>query len=161
MKLRWKRLDGQSGHEAGRQLLAALYFEENGSEMPPIFKTKQGKPYFSDGIWHFSISHTENHAFCCLSRQNVGIDAEPADRKIDSRIGARFLSEQEQKRVAEAADQNEALLRLWVLKEAYAKLTGRGVGNWLKETDFDPKDRRISCVDGCFLAILEEESYGF
>ena len=54
-------------------------------------------------------------------------------------------------------DKRAALLRLWVLKEAYAKLTGRGIGNWLKSTDFDPEDTRITCIDGCYVAILEEE----
>lgn len=157
MKLKWKRLENQSSHDAGRELLEALYFEENHCEMPPILRTEQGKPYFSHGNWHFSISHTKHHAFCCLSRENMGIDAEETDRKIDPRIGRRYLSETEQKRLNNAPDQNAALLRLWVLKEAYAKLTGRGVGNWLKNTDFDPDDPRITNIDGCFVAILEGE----
>ena len=157
MKLKWKRLNNQSGHDAGRELLSALYLEENGCQMPPIFRTEQGKPYFSDGNWHFSISHTEHHAFCCISRENIGIDAEEMNRKIDLRIGARYLSETEQNRLDNASDKNAALLRLWVLKEAYAKLTGRGIGNWLRTTDFDPNDPRITCVDGCFVAILEGE----
>ena len=54
MKLAWKRLDGQSGHEAGRQLLASLFFEETGREMPQISYTDNGKPYFLDEDWHFS-----------------------------------------------------------------------------------------------------------
>ena len=157
MKRKWKRLENQSGHEAGRELLAALYLEETGEEMPPILRTEQGKPYFSCGQWHFSISHTERHAFCCLSHKNVGIDAEEIGRKIDSRIAARYLSETEQVRLRNAPDQQVALLRLWVIKEAYAKLTGRGIGNWLKETDFCPDDPRIMCIDGCFVAILEGE----
>lgn len=157
MNLKWKRLENQSGHDAGRELLAELYREETGGEMPPIFCTKQGKPYFSHGDWHFSISHTRHHVFCCLSRQNVGIDAEEISRKIDPRVGARYLSENEQMRLQNAPDQNAALLRLWVLKEAYAKLTGRGIGNWLKNTDFNPEDPRITCIDGCFVAVLEGE----
>jgi len=157
VKLKWKKLENQSGHDAGRELLADLYFEENGSEMPEILRADRGKPYFSESNWHFSISHTDRHAFCCLSRQNVGIDAEEEHRKIDLRIAERFLSETEKKRLRLAPDQNTALLRLWVLKEAYAKLTGRGIGNWLKSTDFDPEDPRITCIDGCFVAILEGE----
>ena len=157
MKLKWKRLENQTGHAAGRELLAALYWEENGCQMPPILRTEQGKPYFPQGDWHFSVSHTERHAFCCFSRVNIGIDAEETDRKIDPRIAARYLSETEQKRVETAPDKGVALLRLWVLKESYAKLTGRGIGNWLKNTDFDPEDTRITCIDGCFVAILEGE----
>ena len=157
MKLKWKRLENQTGHEAGRELLAQLYAEEIGDPMPPILTAAQGKPYFAQGDWHFSISHTDTHAFCALSRKNIGLDAEAMDRQIDHRIGVRYLSEAEQKSVREADDQRVALLRLWVMKEAYAKLTGRGVGNWLKNTEFDPFDSRIQCIDGCFVAILEEE----
>ena len=157
MKLKWKKLDNQTGHQAGRELLAALFREETGANLPPILVTEQGKPYFEAGDWHFSISHTDRHGFCALSRCNIGIDAEETDRKIDRRIGVRYLSETEQKRLEKAADFDAALLRLWVLKEALAKLTGRGIGNWLKNTDFDPEDERITCIDGCFVAILEEE----
>ena len=157
MKLKWKRLENQSGHDAGRALLAELYREETGGEMPRIVYTDQGKPYFLDGKWHFSISHTRHHAFCCLSRSNIGIDAEEIHREIDMRIAQRYLSETEQKRLEKAPDQAAALLRLWVLKEGYAKLTGRGIGNWLKNTDFSPEDERITCIDGCYVAVLEGE----
>ena len=157
MKLKWKRLDGHSGHDAARELLTTMYFEENRCELPSILRTEQGKPYFPDGNWHFSISHTDDHAFCALSRRNIGIDAESMDREIDPRVGRRYLSDSEQKRVENSRDKRAALLRLWVLKEAYAKLTGRGIGNWLKSTDFDPEDTRITCIDGCYVAILEEE----
>ena len=157
MKLKWKRLDGHSGHDAARELLATMYFEENRCELPSILRTEQGKPYFSDGNWRFSISHTDDHAFCALSRCNIGIDAESMDREIDPRVGRRYLSDSEQKRVENSRDKRAALLRLWVLKEAYAKLTGRGIGNWMKSTDFDPEDTRITCIDGCYVAILEEE----
>ena len=157
MKLKWKKLENQTGHDAGRALLAEAFWEETGGDLPPILISPQGKPYFEKEDWHFSISHTDTHAFCVLSRQNIGIDAENADREIDPRVGARYLAENEQKRVENAPDQRLALLRLWVLKEALAKLTGRGIGNWLKNTDFDPEDERIAGIDSCFVAILEEE----
>ena len=149
MELRWLRLDGRDGHTVGRELLAEM------AGAGEILVTETGKPYFSAGP-HFSISHTKNHVFCCVSEKNVGIDAEEMDRTIDLRLAARYLSVAEQARVAGAKDQNAALLRLWVLKESYAKLTGRGIGNYLKNTDFHPEDGRIQIIDGCYLAVLEE-----
>lgn len=151
MKLIWQRLDGRDGHTAGRELLRRLC----GGQMPEIRKTKMGKPYFPDGP-HFSISHSENHAFCAISAGNIGIDAEEMDRKIDLRLARRILSESEMARFLAAQDQRAALLRLWVLKESYAKLTGLGLGNYLKHTDFDPDDPRIQEIDGCYIAVLEE-----
>ncbi len=145
MELKWERLDGRDGHTVGRKLLAEM------AGQIEVMLTETGKPYFADCPLHFSISHTKNHVFVCVSEKNVGIDAEEKDRKIRPAALA-MLSEKERIRVKSDAD----FLRLWVLKEAYAKLTGRGIGNYLKNTDFSPDDRRIQEIDGCFVAILEE-----
>jgi len=152
MELAWQRLDGRNGHEVGRQLLCSLC----GGTLPAIRYTEQGKPYFPDSDLHFSISHSKNHVFCCLSHRNVGIDAEECDRDIDLRLAEKFLSPTEKRHFAAAADKQACLLRLWVLKEAYGKLLGKGIGNYLAATDFSPDDPRIQIIDGCFLAVLEE-----
>ena len=153
MELLWTRLEpGTSGHDAAYRLLGRAM----GEPLPEIQRTKQGKPYFAAGKPHFSISHTDEHAFCCLSDRNVGIDAEEIGRRIDLRLAERVLSDPEKGRLEAARDREDALLRLWVLKESYAKLTGRGFGNYLKNTDFSPDDPVIQVIDGCYVAVLEE-----
>ena len=156
MLLAAEALQGRSGHEVGRQLLAALYRQATGEELPPIATTANGKPYFTQGNWHFSISHTPNHVFCVLSQKNVGLDAEEMQRPVSAAVISRFLSDTEQARLG--ADQEREALRLWVLKEALAKLTGRGIGNWMKDTDFDPYDKRVQEIDGCYVAVLEDDA---
>ena len=151
MRLAWQRLESRNGHEAARQLLAELYRAETGQDLPEIAVTVQGKPYIPDAPWHFSISHAQNHVFCALSQRNIGIDAEEADRPIDPRLAERLLSPGE---LEKFDNSREMLLKFWVLKEAYAKLTGRGLGNYLRQTDFDPETVQI--IDGCFVAVLEE-----
>ena len=151
----YEALDGRSGHEVGRLLLAKLYEQATGEKLPPIAVTPRGKPYFPDGAWHFSISHTEHFAFCALSRHNIGLDAEKKGRKVTPAMMEKFASETEKSRLGD--DPEDAFLRLWVLKEALAKLTGRGMGNWLKDTDFDPFDPRIQEINGCYVAVLEEK----
>ena len=148
----WTRLDGQSGHEAVYRLLAQAV-----CPLPEIRKTPQGKPFFVDSELHFSLSHTKKHAFCAISSGNIGIDAEEISRTIDLRLAEKILSPAEKRRFDEADDKPVALLRLWVLKEAYGKLTGRGWGNYLRETDFDPFDPRIQIIDGCYVAVLEDK----
>ena len=152
MQIAFTRLQGESGHAAGRRLLAELC----GGTLPEIAETKLGKPYFLNSTLHFSISHTKNHAFCCLSEKNVGIDAEEMDRKVSPALADKVLSEAEKNRYTAASDKNAALLRLWVLKEAYAKLLGKGLGDYLYQTDFDPEDPRVLIIDGCYVAVLEE-----
>ncbi len=161
MRLGYEKLNGRSGHEAGLLLLERLYREETGEALPEILRTTQGKPYFPKNDLFFSISHTKNHIFCVLCHQNVGIDAEELGRPVKENLAKKVLSPSEREKYLAYPDQNAALLRLWVLKEAYAKLTGRGLGEYLYHTDFDPADPRIQEIDGCVVAVLTEENHAF
>lgn len=149
-------LDGRTGHEAGRELLAQLYRQETGEALPPILKTPRGKPYFADSPWHFSISHTKGHAFCVLSRKNVAIDAEEPDREINLRLAEKILSPAEKQQFEAAADKRRALLTFWVLKEAAAKLSGEGLRGYPNHTSFSLDDPRVTELGGCLTAIMEE-----
>ena len=157
MLLRHKKLDGETGHEAGRRLLAELYRDATGEDLPEILKGTYGKPYFPENPLYFSITHTKKHAFCVLSHRPVGIDAEEKDRHIHLRLAEKILSAQEKLRFDAAQDQQDALLRLWVLKEAAAKLTGDGLRGYPNHTDFSPNDTRIQEIDGCYVAVFEGE----
>lgn len=157
MILGFCELNGQSGHEAGRQLLARLYREKTGKELPEIRTTERGKPYFVDGNLHFSISHTQKHAFCVLSENNVGLDAEELDRDIRLQLADKILSEWEKAQFDAAADKRKALLTFWVLKEASVKLSGEGLRGYPRYIDFSLEDPRVTEIAGCLVAVLEEK----
>ena len=154
--LTYALLNGRSGHEVGRELLAKLYCQATGESLPPISTSPRGKPYFPDNPWHFSISHTKRHAFCALAGIPIGIDAEEMDRKINSKLADKVLSNPEKLRFQRYVDKNDAFLRLWVLKEASAKLTGEGLKGYPNHTDFSPDDPRIQIIDGCYVAVLTD-----
>lgn len=149
-------LEGRSGHEAGYALLARLYRQETGGSLPPIRRTDRGKPYFENSPYHFSISHTPKHAFCVLARENVAVDAEELDRNINLKLADKILSPSEKVRFDAAADKRRALLTLWVLKEAAAKLSGDGLRGYPNHTDFSPEDPRVQEADGCLVAVLRD-----
>ena len=149
-----RALAGQSGHEAGRELLRQLYGAHVAGQMPEICVAPSGKPHFADSEWHFSISHTKAHAFCVLADRPVGLDAEEADRKIDLRLANSILSPGEKAQFDAAADKRKALLTFWVLKEAAGKLTGKGVGFHPRHTDFVLSDDRVTEIDGCLVAVV-------
>lgn len=151
-------LQGRTGHDAGRALLAQAYQEQFGRSLPEIAVTSRGKPYFVGNDWDFSITHTKRHAFCVLSDRPVGIDAEELDRKLSPRLAEKILSPRELARYQKAADPNRALLALWVLKEAAAKRSGEGLQGYPRYTDFDPEDPRVIELDGCLVAVLEQEA---
>lgn len=156
MYLAYCPLNGRTGHEAGRMLLAKLYREATGTTRPPIVTLPDGKPVFETGSWHFSISHTPRHAFCALSEKNIGIDAEEADRTVNLRLAERILSPAEKAQFDAAADKQKALLTFWVLKEADAKLTGKGIRGFPNHTNFSLDDPRVTQIDGCIVAVMED-----
>lgn len=148
-------LAGRTGHEAGRALLAALYWEETGHELPPIAVKAGGKPYFPGSDWHFSISHTPRRAFCALSRREIGIDAEELDRNVNLALAEKILSPGERVQFDAAPDKRRALLTFWVLKEAQVKRTGDGLRGYPNGTDFSLNDSRVTEMDGCLVAVIE------
>lgn len=156
MKIAFCELAGRTGHDAGRQLLAKLYRKETGEELPEICVTDRGKPYFPDSPWHFSISHTPKHAFCVLSRNNVAIDAEELDRKIKLSLAEKVLSSEEKRQFNTAENKEKALLTFWVLKEAAAKLSGKGLRGYPNHTHFSLDDPRVTELGGCIVAVMEE-----
>ena len=156
MRIRFCRLSGETGHEAGRRLLGEAYRAETGEDLPEIRVTDRGKPYFPDRSWHFSISHTKKHAFCVLSKHNVAIDAEELDRKIHGKLAEKILSPMEKRQFDAAENKEKALLTFWVLKEAAAKLSGEGLRGYPNHTNFSLEDPRVTELDGCILAVMEE-----
>ena len=156
MILDWEPLNGRTGHEAGRELLAKLYRRETGEELPPILKTPRGKPFFESGGWYFSISHTPKHVFCVLSRQNVAVDAEEPDRNINLKLAEKILSPGEKQQFDAAQDPRKALLSFWVLKECAAKLSGEGLRGYPNHTNFSLEDPRVTEIHGCLVAVMEE-----
>ena len=156
MRIAHCELNGLSGHEAGRKLLADLYREETGLELPPILISDRGKPYFETGDSHFSISHTPHHAFCVLSCRNVGLDAEELDRNINLKLADKILSPSEKVQFDAAPDKRLALLTFWVLKEASVKCSGEGLRGYPNHTAFSLEDPRVTILDGCLVAVLEE-----
>lgn len=157
MLLQWQRIQPGQGHSAGRALLAQLYRQLTAEPMPEILIGQWGKPYFAHSNVHFSISHTKTHAFCVVSEHPVGIDAEELGREIDLRLAEKILSPAEKARFATAEDKRLALLKFWVLKEAAAKLSGKGLQGYPNQSDFSPEDSRIQIIDGCLVAVMEEK----
>ena len=125
--------------------------------MPEIAVTDRGKPYFTDGSLHFSISHTPKHAFCVLSEYNVGIDAEELDRKISLQLAEKILSPSERAQFDAAMDKRKALLTFWVLKEAAVKLSGEGLQGYPNRTNFSLEHSGVTEIAGCLVAVLEEK----
>ena len=127
--------------------------------MPPIEVMPRGKPYFSNGSCHFSITHTKHHVFCVLSDKPVGIDAEELNRDIRLALAEKILSDFEKQQFDRAEDPRLALLTFWVLKEAAAKRTGEGLRGYPEKGTFRLDDPRVTQMHNCLVAVIEEDDY--
>ena len=157
--LRGHAIGPKEGHTAGRALLEELTRQYTGQPMPPIATTDRGKPYFPGSNLHFSITHTKGHVFCALSDRNVGIDAEELTRTVPPALAEKILSPGELAQYLAAPDKTRALLTFWVLKEARAKFLGTGLTGYPNHTDFSLDDPRVTQIQGCLVAVIQEEDY--
>ncbi|QRF32711.1 4'-phosphopantetheinyl transferase family protein [Bacillus safensis] len=95
-----------------------------------VFETEcNGKPVVRHlPSFHFNISHSGNWVVCAVDDAPVGIDIEEI-KPIDLAIAKRFFSADEhQDLLSQPAERQEAyFFHLWSMKEAFIKLTGKGL----------------------------------
>lgn len=157
MELAGMEIRPGTGHAAGRMLLAKLYRQRTGQEMPQIRVSDTGKPYWPGSPLHFSITHTRRHVFCAIGDRPIGIDAEEMDRAVNPGLAEKILSPGELWQFQAAVNPQRALLTFWVLKEAQVKCTGEGLRGYPNHTDFSLDDPRVTVWDGCLVAVIQED----
>jgi 4'-phosphopantetheinyl transferase len=96
----------------------------------------------------FNLSHTEGMAGIAAIAQPgcaLGFDLEPLARKVDLAVADRFFCPQEVAWLEALAEplRPAGFLRLWTLKEAFIKATGKGLTQNLASFWFDPCLPRI------------------
>lgn len=85
-----------------------------------------GKPYLKGGQLQFSVSHTRGAVCAAFSEQGgdeVGVDIERRDRRVNEAMYKRVLSNEEHLQATSDAD----FIRFWVKKEAFLKRLGVGI----------------------------------
>lgn len=91
---------------------------------------EHGKPDFAGGMFHFNLSHSGQYVCCALAEEEVGIDIQRMRPLKNMRIAERFFSQEENdllRACGSERERQELFFRIWVRKEAYAKLTGAGI----------------------------------
>ncbi|MDQ5908358.1 MAG: 4-phosphopantetheinyl transferase [Pseudomonadota bacterium] len=96
-----------------------------------------GKPALSGDGPRFNLSHAEGLVVCALADEvELGVDVERQDRRGDwEALARRWLAAEEQDELEKlpVTERSMAFLRLWTLKEAYAKAVGLGLSLPLDE----------------------------
>lgn len=101
-----------------------------------------GKPYLKNyPDVHFSISHSGDIALCTLSDFPIGADIQLCTDFKDE-ICRRYFKKSETDYVAGAKtpeEKRQRFFKIWTLKEAYVKMTGKGLGQF-RDFEIDLKD---------------------
>lgn len=116
-----------------------------------------GKPYLVQyPEIYFSLSHSGDYVLCALSGREVGADlqqisqgAELSSREM--RVADRFFTEQEREWMEAAPDsagRKERFYRIWAAKEAFCKLTGRGLSQGLEHSGREMENILLFEPDG-------------
>jgi len=103
-----------------------------------------GKPDFADETWHFNLSHSGEYVCLVISECSVGVDIQQIRPLKNYHLAERYFSERELSKLeacANEAEKVECFYDIWVKKEAYAKLTGEGIG---RTVTFDTEDTDLS-----------------
>lgn len=124
-----------------------------------------GKPSFLGIPLYFSLSHSGEMVFLAVSEKPVGADLQKATNAEVQKLADRFFAGEEARQLAECGTPAEAsalFFRMWARKEAYGKLTGRGVAPFLgKEICKEELIWAEQCVEykGCqyYLAVCVRE----
>lgn len=148
LKVARSRVDYVAAHALARAMLAGLT-----GEAPSAFRYRpgaKGKPVaLCHGRrldLHFNLSHTGGMVAVAASpAHELGLDTEALDRKVNLRVADRYFfgAEAGWLHGLEPRHRAEGFLRLWTLKEAYIKATGRGLSQPLDEFWFDVDPPRI------------------
>ena len=93
---------------------------------------KGGKPYAEGLDIHFSLSHSGNLAVCAISDKPVGIDVEQT-KKANFNVARRCFTKAELQYVLSRKEKSQQrFFEVWTKKEAYVKLLGTGIQDFLK-----------------------------
>ena len=141
-------------HEQGRKTCAMAYLllcqalrQEYGITELPVFEYgEHGKPFIvGHPDIHFNFSHCREAVICAVSDQPVGVDVESIREYRDSLV--RYtMNDQEVQQIERAERPDVEFIRLWTMKEAVLKLSGRGIVDDLKHVLTDTKTSELTTV---------------
>ena len=147
---------------AGRSLLAAWCRCRYGClELPEMVTGPHGRPAFSNSsLPDFSISHSGDWLWLAIGKPSLGLDAEQhRPRRNLGKLMNHVLSPRELAWVSAQDDELSAFYRLWTLREAVLKASGRGLAG-LSRLQLFPDELRIETREVGAGQILVTESGG-
>jgi phosphopantetheinyl transferase len=122
-------------------------------DKPKIAYGEHGKPYFMNSELFFNYSHCKFGAVCALGDCENGVDIQEI-RTVRPSLIKRVCCDSEIRSIKS----DEDFIRIWVMKEAYSKFTGRGLSEGFRSIDTTAFPEWCVCkigsvMIGCYNAI--------
>jgi 4'-phosphopantetheinyl transferase len=141
-------------------LAAGVLINNNLPENAVIKYGEYGKPYI-DEIFnsHFSVAHTKGAVVFVKTDSPVGIDIEKIESfdSIDN-IAKKHFTEEEYTYCKNSA---ERFFEIWTKKEAYAKMTGKGLSENFSGFCVLSDERILSeRIDGFYVSVSTDDCIG-
>lgn len=98
---------------------------------------EMGKPYLVNVPLYYNLSHSGDFVLCAVSEQEIGADIQEIRKGDIMRVAERYFAEEELAKLQECrteAEKNRLLFQLWTKKEAFGKLTGKGIAEVISES---------------------------
>lgn len=152
-KARWNREESESDYVLEELTALEICQKLTAPLLLHYHYGADGKPYLEEGPF-FSLSHSGEYAACAIAEQEIGLDIQQEKAFDSMKLAKRFFSETEQQELAKCPPEEREKLfyYFWTRKEAYGKLTGRGLKDGL-HTD----TRQEAIRNGvCFAELLRE-----
>ncbi|MCH8556388.1 MAG: 4'-phosphopantetheinyl transferase superfamily protein [Balneolia bacterium] len=120
------------------EVLKAAGLDSSGIE---VFRLESGKPCVrsADESYSFSVSHSKGFLAVALAvKGEAGLDTEVADRVVQPSLIKRIMSTDESE-----FENSIAPLTLWTLKEAFLKMTGKGLRHAMNKVNVKPSQPHL------------------
>lgn len=132
--LRYKReLDVRLSVKAYLLLCKGLHSTYGIHEKPLFNYNIHGKPILADYPHiHFNISHCDKAILCAIDKQPIGVDIESI-KEYDEEVAHYTMNKNEILQIESSSHPNIEFTRLWTMKEAVLKQSGKGITNHMKD----------------------------
>ncbi len=142
-----------AGHALAKEMLSQKLNIK--AETLRFQKTLKGKPYLPACAWQFNISHSGDTVLCGVHNGAIGVDIEKT-RPYNDRVAKRICSPAEYAYIGKDAMR---FLEVWTRKEAYAKLTSKGLSISLRTIEVASDTALHDAVCGCQVLTAVENGY--
>ena len=115
---------------------------------PTIKRLPGGKPCFDSSPLSLSLAHSHGiSAAAVCDGGEVGIDLELIREHRDrDALAKRFFSVSELDELEKSEDKTAEFFRIWTEKEAFSKMTGKGLASVIKSEEIYPSSKIFSFV---------------